>query len=140
MNLLNFWCFYNELESAIKNVKSRDNLVIICNFNTKIGNAGLESNIYRKQVGIYGKRRVNSNGYSLLELANHSNLNLQILLSNTKNVIDQNRNRQSESVKLKTYREYHRLEIRLFKYTSKIIQMLLIRLKIIRSNAYKIRS
>ena len=71
---------------------------------------------------------------------NHGNLNLQILFSNTKNVIDQNGNRQSESVKLKTYREYHRLEIRLFKYTSKIIQMLLIRLKIIRPNTYKIRS
>ena len=71
---------------------------------------------------------------------NHSNLNLQILFSNTKNVIDQNGNRQSESVKLKTYREYHRLEIRLFKYTSKIIQMLLIQLKIIRPITYKIRS
>ena len=34
---------------------------------------------------------------------NHSHLNLQILFSNTKNVIDQNGNRQSRSVKLKTY-------------------------------------
>ena len=69
MNWLNFWCFYNELESAIKNVKSRGNLVITGNFNAKIGNAGLESNIYRKQIEIYGKGRVNSNDYSLLELA-----------------------------------------------------------------------
>ena len=36
---------------------------------------------------------------------NHSHLNLQILFSNTKNVIDQNGNRQSKSVKLKTYQE-----------------------------------
>ena len=32
------------------------------------------------------------------------------IFSNTKNVIDQNRNRHSKSVKLKTYRGYHLTE------------------------------
>ena len=34
---------YNKLESVIKNVKSRDSLVIAGDFNAKIGTNGLES-------------------------------------------------------------------------------------------------
>ena len=45
--------FYNELESVMKNVKSRDTLAIAGDFNTKTGTAALETNIYRKQTGKY---------------------------------------------------------------------------------------
>ena len=45
--------FYNELESVMKNVKSRDNLAIASDFNAKRGTAALETNIYRKQTGMY---------------------------------------------------------------------------------------
>ena len=38
-----FDILYNELESVIKNVKSRDSLVIAGDFNTKIGTNTLES-------------------------------------------------------------------------------------------------
>ena len=47
--------FYNELESVMKNVKSRDNLAIASDFSPKTGTSALESNIYRKQIGIYRK-------------------------------------------------------------------------------------
>ena len=40
--------FYNELESVIKNLKSRDNLVRAGDFNAKTGTAALKSNIYKK--------------------------------------------------------------------------------------------
>ena len=55
-----FDTFYNKLESVIKNVKYRDNPVIACDFNPKIGTTALERNIYRKQIAIYGKERANS--------------------------------------------------------------------------------
>ena len=62
--------FYKELDkNVIKNVKSRDNLVIAGDFNSETGTNAVESNIYRKQIGIYGKERANSNGYSLFNLA-----------------------------------------------------------------------
>ena len=38
-----FDVLYNESESVIKNVKSRDSLVIACDFNAKIGINPLES-------------------------------------------------------------------------------------------------
>ena len=40
-----FDAFYNELESVIKNVKSRGRFFITGDFNTKIGTAVVESNI-----------------------------------------------------------------------------------------------
>ena len=40
--------FYNELESVIKNLKCRDNLVRAGDFNAKTGTAALKSNIYKK--------------------------------------------------------------------------------------------
>ena len=100
--------FYNELESVIKNVKSRDNLVITGNFNAKTGTAALECNVYRKHNGIYGKGKANNNGYRLLELAESQAKSLA--KSNTNSVIDQHGSRQSKSIKLKIYREYHRIE------------------------------
>ena len=45
--------FYAVLGSVIKKVKSTDNLVITGNFNVKTGTAAVESNIYKKQTGIY---------------------------------------------------------------------------------------
>ena len=47
--------FYNKLENLIKNDKSRDNLVTAGDFNAKTSTAALESNIYKKQIGIYRK-------------------------------------------------------------------------------------
>ena len=75
-----FYAFYNELQSAIKNVKSRDSLVIVGYFNAKIRTAALETNIYWKEIGIYGKGRANSSGYTLFS-------------SNIKNSLDQIGNR-----------------------------------------------
>ena len=126
--------FYNQLERVIKNVKSRDNFVITGNFNAKTGTAALECNIYKKQIGIYGKGKANNNGYRLLELAKSQTKSLA--KSNSNIVIDQHGNRQSKSIKLKIYREYHRIETR-----SKINQMFYhLRLKMIRWNVSKIRS
>ena len=100
-----FDVLYNKLESVIKNVKSRDSLVIAGDFKAKIGTSALESTIYRKQIGMYGKERTNSNGCSLLELwQNNSHLNLQLLFSNTNNSMNQNENCQSKLVKFKTLR------------------------------------
>ena len=131
--------FYNELESVIKNVKSRDNFVITGNFNAKTGTAALECNIYKKQIGIYRKGKANSNGYRLLELAKSHTKSLA--KSSTNIVIDQHGNRRSKSIKLKKYREYHRIETRSIIYASKINQMFYhLRLKMIRRNVSKIRS
>ena len=47
-----FDALYNEFENAIKNVKSRDNLVIAGNFKAKIGTAALESNILKTDWNI----------------------------------------------------------------------------------------
>ena len=56
---------------------------------------------------------------------NHSHWKLQILFSNTKIVIDQHGNRQSKSVKLKTYLEYSRIEsVDIIIFASKITQMI----------------
>ena len=60
--------FYNKLKNVIKNVKSTDNLVTAGDFNAKAATAALESNIYKKQIGIYRK------GYRLLELAKSQSL------------------------------------------------------------------
>ena len=92
-------------------------------FNTKIGTAALESNIYKKQIEIYGKGKANSNCYRLLKLAKSQSY-LQIIFSNTNNTIDQHGNRQSKFVKLKTYRGCHRIETRSIIYASKITRML----------------
>ena len=35
--------FYNKLESVINNIKSRDNLVIACDFNPELGTAPQET-------------------------------------------------------------------------------------------------
>ena len=43
-----------------KKVQSRDNLVTTVDFNPKIRTTALEGNIYRKKIGIYGKRRTNT--------------------------------------------------------------------------------
>ena len=59
-----FYAFYNELQNVIQNVKSRDSLVIAGDFNAKIRTAALETNIYRKEIEIYGKGRANSSGYN----------------------------------------------------------------------------
>ena len=106
-----------------KNVKSRDNHVMAGDFNAKIGTAALESNIYKKQIGIYGKGKANSNCYRLIKLEKSQSY-LQIIFSNTNNAIDQHRNRQWKSVKLKTYRGCHRIETRPIIYASKITRML----------------
>ena len=42
--------FYNELESVIKKVKYRDNLVTTGDLNAKTESAALESNFHLKQV------------------------------------------------------------------------------------------
>ena len=68
--------FYNEFESVIKSVKSRDNLVKAGDFNSETGTAALGSNIYSKQIAIYRKGRANSNGYSLLDLAKSQSFKL----------------------------------------------------------------
>ena len=68
--------FYAVLGSVIKKVKSTDNLVITGNFNVKTGTAALESNIYKKQTGIYGKGKANSNGYILLKPAKSQSLKI----------------------------------------------------------------
>ena len=68
--------FYNEFESVIKSVKSRDNLVKAGDFNSETGTAALGSNIYRKQIAIYRKGRANCNGYSLLELTKSQSFKL----------------------------------------------------------------
>ena len=47
--------FYNEMESIIKKVKSRDDLIIAGDFNAITGTAALETNLYKKQIGLYGK-------------------------------------------------------------------------------------
>ena len=60
------------------------------------------------------------------------------IFSNTKNVIDQNRNRHSQSVKLKTYREYHLIETKSIIYVSMIAQILPSATQDIRRNVCKI--
>lgn len=45
----------------MKNVKSRDNLVIAGYFNSKTRTAAIESNTCKKQIGIYGKSKANAN-------------------------------------------------------------------------------
>ena len=45
----------------MKNVKSRDNLVIAGYFNSKTRTAAIESNTCKTQIGIYGKSKANAN-------------------------------------------------------------------------------
>lgn len=68
--------FYDEFESLIKSVKSRDNVVKAGDFNSETGTAALGSNIYRKKIAIYRKGKANSNGYSLLELTKSQSFKL----------------------------------------------------------------
>ena len=68
--------FYNIMESVIKKVKSRDDLIIAGDFNAKTGTAALENNLYKTQIGMYGKGEVNSNGYRLLDFAKSYSLKL----------------------------------------------------------------
>ena len=44
----------------MKNVKSRDNLVIAGYFHSKTRTAVIESNTCKKQIGMYGKSKANS--------------------------------------------------------------------------------
>ena len=71
-----FDALYNKLESVIKNVKYRDNLVIACDFNPKIGTTALERNIYRKRLQYTEKKEQIANSYSLLGLAKSQSLKL----------------------------------------------------------------
>ena len=68
--------FCNELERVTKKVKSRDNLLKAGNFNLKTGTTALESSIYKKQTGKYGKGKANINGYRLFELEKSQSLKL----------------------------------------------------------------
>ena len=52
-----FDAFYNELESVIENVKSRDSFFITGDFNAKIGTPALESNIFQKTGWNIRKRK-----------------------------------------------------------------------------------
>ena len=65
--------FYNELDSTLKNIKSRDIVIVEGDFNGKTGSA---YNLYKTYMGKYGKGEVNTNGYALLELAKSNNLKL----------------------------------------------------------------
>ena len=64
------------MESIIKKVKSRDDLIIAGDFNAKTGTAALETNLYKKQIGLYGKGKVNSNGFRLLDFAKSYSLKI----------------------------------------------------------------
>jgi exonuclease III len=68
--------FYSQLESLIKTVRRRNILIIAGDFNAKTGSAYLE---YARNMGMYGKGWLNSNGKELLDLAHRNDL----LLTNT---------------------------------------------------------
>ena len=117
--------FYAVLGSVIKKVKSTDNLVITGNFNVKTGTAALESNIYKKMTGIYGKGKANSNGYILLEPAKSQSLKITNTFFKHKNRHRSTWKSHSKSVKLKTYLEYSRIEsVDIIIFASKITQMI----------------
>ena len=65
--------FYNQLESVISNEPKSSILIIGGDFNAKTGSG---YNQYKQNIGKFGKGLLNSNGNSLLELANRNSLAL----------------------------------------------------------------
>ena len=68
--------FYDELESVMRTISNRDQLIVTGDFNAKTGSAYKD---YPENMGAFGKGTVNSNGIELLDLANRHDM----ILSNT---------------------------------------------------------
>ena len=65
--------FYEELESVVRGVSSRDYLIVAGDFNAKTGKEWTE---YPDNIGRYGKGEINNNGRELLEFCNRQSLTL----------------------------------------------------------------
>jgi exonuclease III len=63
--------FYQQLESVLNTVSRRSLLAVAGDFNAQTGSG---YNMYRTNMGCYGKGRLNTNGEALLQFANRNNL------------------------------------------------------------------
>lgn len=69
--------FYDQLDSVIRKINSRDALIIGGDFNAICGkNTTKDFPEYRGTIGKYGKGTINDNGHSLLHFAKNNNLRL----------------------------------------------------------------